>query len=167
MVERHEFIRAMRRVATSVSIVTTDGPGGRQGATISAFVSVSADPPSFLLCLRSDSRMCQAVHANRTLCVNVLSEDCESIARRFAGADDAHVTSRFEGISFISNSNYGPVFAGATSFSGTLTNVIHHGTHDIIICNVELVSEGSELPLAYLAGRYRRISDHPSADLVL
>jgi len=167
MVDRNKFIRAMRRVATSVFIVTTDGPGGRQGATISAFASVSADPPSFLLCLRSDSRMCRAIHVNRKLCVNVLSEDCESIARRFAGADDAHVTSRFEGISFIRNSNYGPIFAGATSFSGTIANVIHHGTHDIIICNVKLICEDSELPLAYLKGRYRRISDHSSANLVL
>jgi flavin reductase (DIM6/NTAB) family NADH-FMN oxidoreductase RutF len=48
-VARDPFIRAMRGVANSVAIVTTDGVAGRHGATVSAFCSVSADPPSVLV----------------------------------------------------------------------------------------------------------------------
>ena len=57
MLGRDNFLQAMRRVASSVTVVTTDGPHGRHGATVSAFCSVSADPPSVLICLRADSRI--------------------------------------------------------------------------------------------------------------
>ncbi|MDT8328436.1 MAG: flavin reductase family protein [Roseovarius sp.] len=36
LVERDRFIDAMRRVAATVTVVTTDGPAGRLGATVSA-----------------------------------------------------------------------------------------------------------------------------------
>ena len=70
-VPRKSFISAMRRVASSVTVVTTDGPGGRHGATVSAFYSV-ADPPSALVCLKADSRIARSVSArNGVFCVNV------------------------------------------------------------------------------------------------
>lgn len=45
MPTREECIEALRDVASSVSVVATDGAAGRHGATVSAFCSVSADPP--------------------------------------------------------------------------------------------------------------------------
>ena len=57
MPTREEFIEALRGVASSVSVVTTDGAAGRHGATVSAFCSVSADPPTLLVCLRGQSRI--------------------------------------------------------------------------------------------------------------
>ena len=38
-VEREDFIHAMRSVANSVAVVTTDGAAGRHGATVTAFFS--------------------------------------------------------------------------------------------------------------------------------
>ena len=61
---RQDFINAMRTVASSVSVVTTDGPVGRHGATVSAFCSVSADPPTLLVCLNSGSRIARTVAEN-------------------------------------------------------------------------------------------------------
>ena len=46
MVDRSLFIEAMRHVAQSVTVVTTQGDDGPTGATVSAFSSLSADPPS-------------------------------------------------------------------------------------------------------------------------
>jgi len=65
----------MRQVAATVTVVTTDGPSGQAGATVSAFTSLSADPPSVLVCLRADSRIARAVQDNGVFCVNVLPED--------------------------------------------------------------------------------------------
>jgi flavin reductase (DIM6/NTAB) family NADH-FMN oxidoreductase RutF len=50
----------MRRVASSVTVVTTDGAAGRFGTTVSAFSSVSADPPTVLVCLFAQSRIAKA-----------------------------------------------------------------------------------------------------------
>ena len=43
---RGNFVLAMRAAVTGVNVVTTDGPGGRFGLTVSAMCSVSADPPT-------------------------------------------------------------------------------------------------------------------------
>ncbi|MEQ9673623.1 MAG: flavin reductase family protein, partial [Roseovarius indicus] len=85
LVPREDFISAMRRVAASVTVVTTDGPAGRAGATVSAFSSVSADPPTVLVCLHAQSRIAGFVQENKRFCVNVLPERFSDIADRFAG----------------------------------------------------------------------------------
>ena len=46
---RDDFLNGMRYVANSVTVVTTDGKAGISGATVSAFSSVSADPPMVLV----------------------------------------------------------------------------------------------------------------------
>ena len=51
-------------MAATVTVVTTDGPAGMAGATVSAFTSLSADPPSVLVCLKADSRIAQTVRDN-------------------------------------------------------------------------------------------------------
>ena len=84
-VDRDAFLAAMRQVAATVTVVTTDGLAGRAGATVSAFSSLSADPPSVLVCLRTDSRIARAVIENGAFCVNVLAEDAVEVARAFAG----------------------------------------------------------------------------------
>src|SRR6056297_3656043 len=85
---RQNFIDAMRQVASTVTVVTTDGPAGQAGATVSAFSSLSADPPSVLVCLKDDSRIAKAVRENGVFCVNVLPEDAVKTAQSFAGAYD-------------------------------------------------------------------------------
>ena len=97
---RDAFVRSMRRVASSVAVVATDGPAGCHGATVSAFSSVSADPPMILVCLRTGSRIAEAVAANGNLCVNVLPHDRPDLANRFAGRDDHLVEDRFSGVDY-------------------------------------------------------------------
>ena len=97
-VSRDAFITTMRQVAASVAVVTTDGPAGRYGATVSTFCSVSADPPTVLICLSAERRIAKAVRDNQYFCVNLLSQNHIAIANRFAGMDDARVSDRFSGI---------------------------------------------------------------------
>ena len=39
------FVGAMRVQAAAVNLVTSDGPGGKTGVTVSAMTAVSAEPP--------------------------------------------------------------------------------------------------------------------------
>ena len=58
-----DFVAAMGLAATGVSVVTTDGPAGRFGLTVSAVSSVSAEPPLVLVCINRKSPAMAAVEA--------------------------------------------------------------------------------------------------------
>jgi flavin reductase (DIM6/NTAB) family NADH-FMN oxidoreductase RutF len=79
------FIVAMGRLVTGVTVVTTDGPAGRFGITVSAFSSVSADPPLVLACVNRKSPVVAAVLANGVFCINVLADAHRHVADTFAG----------------------------------------------------------------------------------
>ena len=155
--DRDTFVRAMRRVANSVAVVTTDGTAGRHGATVSAFSSVSADPPMMLVCLRSGSRIAEAVAANRSLCVNVLPNDRPDLANRFAGRDDHLVVDRFQGVDLMDAAGAAPQIDGATVFAGVVDQAVAAGSHSVFICRVQRVCQGLAAPLAYFDGGYHNV----------
>lgn len=157
---RADFISAMRGVASSVTVVTTDGPAGRHGATVSAFCSVSADPPSALVCLKADSRIARSVAANGAFCVNVLPQPRRDIADRFAGCHDDRVADRFDGVPCEPADGTIPGIAGATMFCCTLERTVDFGSHRIFIGHVTRVRAGAAEPLAYLNGAYHRVVPH-------
>ena len=84
---RERFISGMSHASATVSVVTTDGPNGRAGVTVSAMSSVSADSerPTLLVCVHHLSPACDAILNNRLFCVNVLRDDQSYISDAFAG----------------------------------------------------------------------------------
>ncbi|KIC17352.1 flavin oxidoreductase [Leisingera sp. ANG-Vp] len=156
MADRDAFIAAMRQVASSVTVVTTDGPAGAAGATVSAFSSLSADPPSVLVCLRSGSRIARAVTANEAFCVNVLPEHASGTAQTFAGHLDHLCDDRFQGIA-LTSSRSGPVLDGATAFICTVGNTLVHGTHTIIVGNAMDIQNTGLRPLTYMDGAFHAV----------
>jgi len=159
-IARDAFIAAMRHVAATVTVVTTDGPAGRMGATVSAFTSLSADPPSVLVCLKADSRIAKAVGDNGVFCVNVLPDDAEEIAQCFAGAFDAEQPDRFEGLE-ITPTEEGPILPRATAFTCSLNHAHVHGSHAICIGNVTGISNAGEKPLTYMSGAFHEVHPKP------
>lgn len=63
----------MGNAATGVTVVTTDGPHGRYGQTVSAMCPVSADPPALLVCVTVRSPLPAAARGNGVLAVSVLA----------------------------------------------------------------------------------------------
>ena len=155
---RDLFIKGMRQVASSVAVVTTVGKAGRHGATVSAFSSVSADPPQLLVCLRSASRIAAAVSANGVFCLNILSYRHPNVAERFSGSHDATVSDRFEGIDLSHEEEEDWVLLkGANAFACSISDRLVSGTHTIYLGNVLRIQISSDDPLTYLQGRYRQI----------
>jgi flavin reductase (DIM6/NTAB) family NADH-FMN oxidoreductase RutF len=148
----------MRQVASSVAVVTTNGPAGRHGATVSAFSSVSADPPQLLVCLRSASRIAAAVSANDRFCLNILSHRHSHVAERFSGKHDSVVRDRFEGIDAHRHGEDWVVLSGATAFGCRMLGKLESGTHTIFLGHVDAIQISEEDPLTYLQGRYRRMA---------
>ena len=154
-IDRTEFIAAMRSVASSVAVVTTDGLAGRHGATVSAFCSVSADPPTVLVCLHGMSKIAKLVEENTVFSVNVLPQNGNTIADRFAGAHDADILDRFDGI----NCDHGlvPEIEGATSFTCSIKQTMISGSHQIFIGEVNAINGVVQNPLTYFNGAYHQV----------
>ncbi len=159
---RDDFIRAMRSVASSVTVVTSDGPAGRCGATVSAFSSVSADPPMVLICLNTNSRIAAAVAGNGCFHVNLLPQTHRHVADRFAGCHDAHVSDRFEDIDCFPM-NATPAISGATVFCCSVHESLVAATHQVFFGTVSDVFHGGAKPLTYLDGAYHRTIPLPKA----
>jgi flavin reductase (DIM6/NTAB) family NADH-FMN oxidoreductase RutF len=79
------FIAAMGAAATGVSVVTTEGPAGKFGLTVSAISSVSADPPLLLACVNRKSPAFAAIMQNGRFAVNLLGSNNQDVAEIFAG----------------------------------------------------------------------------------
>ncbi|NJD19626.1 MAG: flavin reductase family protein, partial [Gemmatimonadetes bacterium] len=80
----------MGRFPTGVTVVTTlDGSGSPVGLTVSAFTSVSLDPPLVLVCIDHASASRPHLLAGRSLAVNILSSGQAAVASRFASEPSA------------------------------------------------------------------------------
>ncbi len=156
---REDFLSGMRFVANSVTVVTTDGSSGISGATVSAFSSVSADPPTVLVCLNADGKTLDTIKENTDFCVNVLPEGAKHIAERFAGFHDTELSDRFEGIDLTSSNGPSPVISGATAFICKLKDTVFSGSHVICIGRVVETHAGNFTPLIYMDRKFKRISD--------
>lgn len=149
-VDRNEFIEAMSRLAASVSVVSTNGPAGRFGLTVSAVTSVSADPPTLLICVNRKNPIAEAIRANERFAVNVLRADQRALAETFSGHP-----SRGEAYDFsLSRWEVGPhdipLASGSVAwFLCELADEHHAGTHSIFLGGVERVGAGSGFPLVY------------------
>lgn len=95
---RTDFINGMGHAACTVNVVTTDGPSGRVGVTVSAMSSVSADTPkpTLLVCVHENSPAADAILGNGVFCMNILRDDQSYISDTFAGRFKDTVKDKFE-----------------------------------------------------------------------
>ena len=158
-VDRGDFLNAMRAVANSVTVVTTDGIAGRHGGTVSAFCSVSADPPTVLVCLHSDSHIADTVAQNGSFCVNVLPTSNQHASDRFAGRHDHQIIDRFDEVPLDKHEDINPILSGSTAFHCRIKDIVVSGTHRIFIGRVVSVKAGEPDPLLYFDGSYHQMGD--------
>jgi flavin reductase len=143
----------MARVASGVSVVTTDGPAGRAGLTVSAMCSLSADPPAVLVCINRASHAGRIIRINGVFCVNVLASHQVDVARRFAGP--AVAGDKFFEIAWDRFITGAPVLREAVAiFDCNLTRGADFGSHDILIGVVAETEERSGAPLLYVGRAY-------------
>lgn len=162
---RQAFIGAMGRVVSSVTIVTTDGPAGRLGVTVSAMSSVSADPPLILACINRRSPACRAVAENRVFGVNVLASEQRHIAQTFAGRPEQGRPFDFDCARWRIHVTGAPILEGAVAtFDCRLLTSYDAGTHRIFIGEVVEATAGPGEPLLYGHRRYGRRVPLPEAD---
>lgn len=155
--ERDDFLNAMRRSAAAVSVVTTGLPDGRRfGMTVTAMCSVTADPPTLLVCLHENSSVANMIEASGVFCVNVLSAAHMHLADRFAGRHPEMRDQKFALGDWTTLATGSPALKDAEAvFDCRVSGRTKSGTHVILTGVVEGAASMCKEPLIYLDRRYR------------
>ncbi len=87
-IDRQTFFDVMASFPSGVAIVTTTTPEGiPRGLTTTAVCSVSADPPTVLVCLDLASRTLEALRERRAFAVNFVAEGRSDLCLLFASKE--------------------------------------------------------------------------------
>jgi flavin reductase (DIM6/NTAB) family NADH-FMN oxidoreductase RutF len=156
MIGADDFRRVLGNFPTGVTIVTTADPQARPaGLTVSAFSSVSLDPPLILVCVDHKSESFPALVEAGRFAVNILSTEQETLSRRFASKRG----DKFDEVAFRVGHLGVPLLEGALVHVECVTvRTYDGGDHTIFLGQVEHASIGKGDPLLYCRGRYDRLS---------
>lgn len=150
------FRSVLGRFASGVTVVTTRDPDGRDhGMTVSAFTSLSLEPPLILVCIDRAASVYSALHDAEWIAVNILSASQEALSRRFShsGAE-----ARFDGIGYSRSPHGAPVLDDVLACLECRIVARHEGgDHTILVAQVEGANARDERPLLYYRGGYAQL----------
>ena len=150
-----EFRAALSRFASGVTVVTLkDSEGNMHGITVSAFSSVSLNPPLILVCIDNEAGSHYAFHEGKRFVVNILREEQTEYSVQFASQIpdkffNIHHHEGLEGIPVLKDS--------LVNLECRLVEHFVAGDHTIFIGEVERAHINEGIPLVYYLGDYRKI----------
>ena len=152
-----QYRRAMRRVASTVNVISITVRGRPLGITATAVSSLSMEPPSLLACINRAANVHASMADLANFRVNILHRDQEDIAGMFA--DRSREEQRFLS-GWELDGDLPPRLIDAQA-SILCRRIDHHqfGTHSIFIGVIEDVCVREDVsPLLYWNGRYGGIT---------
>ena len=156
MLDPDTFRAVLGRFASGVTVVTTaDEQGHDHGMTVSAFCSVSLDPPLVLVCIDQAASMHDMLQPERPFAVNVLSAGQEALSRRFASGDPPN---RFDGLGYHRGLTGVPLLEDVLAWLEARVEArLPQGDHTIVVGRVETAAARQERPLLYYRGGYAQL----------
>jgi 3-hydroxy-9,10-secoandrosta-1,3,5(10)-triene-9,17-dione monooxygenase reductase component len=147
---------AMRYFASAVTVVTGALETGELfGLTVSAFTSVSLDPPLVLICIRNESSATALFRKSMKYCVNILAEDQRPIAEKFSLTGEG---GRFQDLDYKTGKGGSPIIQNTIGFIDCkIVNVIPAGDHTLFIGEATDVYAEEKNPLLYLNRHYVKL----------
>ena len=174
---RQRFLDGMSQAAATVNVVTTDGPAGRYGVTVSAMSSVSAnsDPPTMLVCVNRRSSAAAPIRANGVFRVDLVRDSPAHLSDIFAGRTRLAKEEKFPAAEWATETTGAPRIANPlVAFDCRLLIAQEIGTHYVFVGAVQSVFLGepgecnsSMRTEAMEAQRYSRPSHQPKVHRVL
>ena len=135
-------------------LTATDDAGHDHGMTVSAFCSLSLEPPLVLICIEKTASVHAALVRSDGFVVNVLAASQEQIARRFSIVD----IDRFDGIGFTRSADGYAILDDVLSVIECRRRALHDGgDHTIIVGEVDASRIGAGVPLLYYRGGYAQL----------
>ncbi len=152
------FKGALRRWASGVTIITTCDGDELAGMTVSAFSSVSLDPPLVLACADKGSNTNPLIAKSGVFAANILAAGQEDLSNRFAKSGNEAV--RFDGLDCKTGESGAPFIPGAVATLDCRVEAAHDaGDHIIYVGRVLDCVVGEAEPLLYYDARYRALAD--------
>lgn len=158
---------AMSHFPTGVTVVTSGREERAEGMTANAVVSVSLDPPLFLVSVNKQARLNPRIREEGCFAISILADDQEGLSRLFSSPE------RSSGLPAVRSlgGGYGtvgaPLVAGAlAAIECELEEVYAGGDHDLFLGRVVEVRLGDTRkgPLVFHEGDYPTLNFAPKAE---
>ena len=150
-----EFRAALGRFPSGVTVVTTKDATGRfHGITVSAFSSVSLEPPMILVCIEKTTGTHYAFQESEFFVVNILAEGQEELSNHFA----SQIPDKFDSVDYHLGIGEIPVLENAfVTLECRLAYAHEGGDHTIFVGLIEKSSVENGKPLVYWHSNYRKL----------
>jgi flavin reductase (DIM6/NTAB) family NADH-FMN oxidoreductase RutF len=155
-IDKDLFRAVLGRFASGVTVITAvDAHHHDQGMTVSAFSSLSLDPPLVLVCIDHRASLWPVLQEAEHFAVNILAAGQEALSRRFSSREG----DRFDGIGF-TRGNTGAALLDDTVAAVECTTIarVAHGDHSILVGSVESGTARDLQPLLYYRGGYASLT---------
>jgi flavin reductase (DIM6/NTAB) family NADH-FMN oxidoreductase RutF len=154
------FKDLMSAVASTVTVVTAYADGDPIGITVTAFNSVSVDPPIVLVCIDKVAASLEAFLTADGFTVNLLPSTASTVSTLFATKD----SERFDAVAWSEPSvgSAGPVLDVAFgAFECETIERFEMGDHWVIFARVDAggLSDKATLPLVYHQRAYASVAE--------
>lgn len=139
------FRQAMGNVAAAVSVVTVLHDGVPHGTTVSAFASLSMEPPMMLVSLDAQSRLLSRLEIGSIVGVNVLAAHQDQVALRFArkGGD------KFADIGWRPQDGAPALVERHAYVSLSVNRLVEAGDHTLVLADVRTADVSANAALTY------------------
>lgn len=153
--EPDAFRAVMGRFACGVTVVTaTDATGADHGMTVSAFASVSLEPPLVVVCIDKTASMHDVITNAEYFAINVLAASQEALARRFADTGGQ----KFEGVGYTRGETGAPILNDVLAqIECKRVSSTETGDHALIIAETISASVLDVRPLLYYRGGFTQL----------
>jgi flavin reductase (DIM6/NTAB) family NADH-FMN oxidoreductase RutF len=142
---KEAFRDAMSLVAAPVSVVTTYVDGRPYGTTVSAFASLSMEPPMLLVSLQDNSHLLSLLTLRSRVGVNVLGAGQAEVAGRFA----TRLEDKFAGVPWVMVDG-APVLHDTHAWVAMeVSPLVPAGDHVLVLGDVLNAVCGTDTPLTY------------------
>jgi flavin reductase (DIM6/NTAB) family NADH-FMN oxidoreductase RutF len=145
MIDSNAFRAALGAVCTPVAVVTSALDGRPHGTTVSAFCSLSLDPPLVLVSLDRGSDLLGMVRHAGGYGINVLEHDQQELALGFARKGD----DKFADVSWSLDRGLPRLDGVGLWLACTVHELVDGGDHVIVVGRVEHAEHAACLPLLY------------------
>jgi len=150
------FLQLMRRHPAAVNIIATGKAPHRTGMTVSAFMSVSAEPPTVVCAINRNAFSYAHMVDNQVFSVNTLTVDHIDLAKLFAGQAKVFGDERFDADHWEHFESGSPSLRGAAmSLECRLIRQVQESTHCLMVG--EVISgrySDQAMPLLYRDGQW-------------
>jgi flavin reductase (DIM6/NTAB) family NADH-FMN oxidoreductase RutF len=144
MVEREELRDVLAKFASGVTVVTSVDERGFHGVTVSAFCSLSLEPPLVLVCVANYSQSRELLAAADCFAVNILSRGQTFLAEQFSGQTPLADTT-FSRVPHRLSAGGLPLIDDAVAWLECRRWAVHDGgDHTIFIGQVEALGLGEQ-----------------------